>query len=99
MEEFGNDDEPHIRAAAWNFLCAIWTVENLPSMQPKDIMKTREELMEKIKSLDNPDIRIDTYTGFSYLHIDFIQDNCIVTYFYKKVKLFFKIYKFFIFIN
>lgn len=28
-----NDDEPHIRAAAWNFLCAIWTVENLPSMQ------------------------------------------------------------------
>jgi hypothetical protein len=29
----GNDDEPHIRAAAWNFLCAVWTVEHLPEMQ------------------------------------------------------------------
>lgn len=38
-------------------------------------MKTREELMEKIKSLDNPDIRIDTYTGFSYLHIDLFVNN------------------------
>lgn len=26
--------------------------------------------MEKIKSLNTTDIRIDTYTGFSYLHID-----------------------------
>lgn len=24
----GITDEPHCRAAAWNFLCAIWTVEN-----------------------------------------------------------------------
>ena len=28
----GNDDEPHIRAAAWNFLCAIWTMDNLPEL-------------------------------------------------------------------
>lgn len=28
----GNDDEPHIRAAAWNYLCAIWTMDNLPKL-------------------------------------------------------------------
>ena len=28
----GNDDEPHIRAAAWNYLCAIWTMDNLPEL-------------------------------------------------------------------
>ena len=28
----GNDDEPHIRAAAWNFLCCVWTLDNLPEM-------------------------------------------------------------------
>ena len=28
----GNDDEPHIRAAAWNYLCAIWTMDNIPTL-------------------------------------------------------------------
>lgn len=28
----GNNDEPHLRAAAWNFLCAVWTIHNLPEM-------------------------------------------------------------------
>lgn len=26
-------DEPHCRAAAWNYLCAIWTEENKPELQ------------------------------------------------------------------
>lgn len=28
----GIDDEPHFRAAAWNFLCALWFVKNKPDM-------------------------------------------------------------------
>ncbi len=34
----GINDEPHLRAAAWNFLSAIWTIQNLPKMQ--DLPKT-----------------------------------------------------------
>ncbi len=29
----GKDEEPHLRAAAWNILFAIWTEKNKPEMQ------------------------------------------------------------------
>lgn len=28
----GIDDEPHLRAAAWNYMCAIWMIDNKPEM-------------------------------------------------------------------
>lgn len=28
----GINDEPHLRAAAWNLLCCIWTRQNLPEL-------------------------------------------------------------------
>lgn len=33
-------------------------------------MKKRTELMEKINKLNTSEITIDTYVGFSYLHVD-----------------------------
>lgn len=41
----GNNDEPHLRAAAWNFLCAIWTMDNLPELM--DIPKSGNDRPEK----------------------------------------------------
>lgn len=29
----GKDNEDHLCAAAWNLMCAMWTEDNLPSMQ------------------------------------------------------------------
>lgn len=26
----GDDDEPHYRGFVWNFLCALWTIDNVP---------------------------------------------------------------------
>lgn len=28
----GMDDEPHIRAACWNALCLLWTIDNMPTL-------------------------------------------------------------------
>lgn len=27
----GDDDEPHYRGFVWNFLCALWTIDNIPN--------------------------------------------------------------------
>ena len=40
-----------------------------------NIMKKRNELMERIESLNTPEIKIETYGGFSYLHVDLNYNN------------------------
>lgn len=38
-------------------------------------MKKRTELMQRLEMLNTPEITIDTYTGFSYLHVDLLYKN------------------------
>ena len=40
----GMDEEPHLRAAAWNILFAIWTEKNRPELQN---IPTRRKMEEK----------------------------------------------------
>ena len=37
----GCNDEPHLEAAAWNILCAMWTEQELPEMQDIPTWKGR----------------------------------------------------------
>ena len=30
----GDDDEPHDRAFCWNIICAIWTAQHMPELNP-----------------------------------------------------------------
>ena len=35
----GDTDEPHHSAFAWNLMCAIWTVENIPGSKYKEVIE------------------------------------------------------------
>ena len=38
-------------------------------------MKKRNDLMERIESFNTPEIKVETYAGFSYLHVDLNYNN------------------------